>query len=214
MQDYQSQFIELSLEKGALKFGTFKLKSGRISPYFFNAGAFDSGRDLAILGECYARALLDSGVEFDLLFGPAYKGIPLVCATAMALSQNHGLNLPWCFNRKERKDHGEGGALVGASLQGRIVLVDDVITAGTALRESAALIKESGARLCASLIALDRMEKGQGEKSAIQEAEESLGIRVISIISFIDLESWLANTPELESVRPQMRAYRERYGVS
>lgn len=213
MQDYQRRFIELSLQKGVLKFGSFLLKSGRTSPYFFNAGGFNTGSDLKILGDCYAQALVNSGCDYDVLFGPAYKGIPLCCATAMSLSCEHGINKPWCFNRKEAKDHGEGGNLVGAPLVGRIVLIDDVITAGTAIRESDAIIKANNAVFKAALIALNRQERGQGEKGAIAEVEENLGIKVISIISFEDLLTYIKQDANLAVHLDAMLKYRETYGV-
>lgn len=213
MQDYRHRFIELAIRRGVLKFGKFVLKSGRTSPYFFNAGGFSTGEDLAALGECYAHALVDSGIEFDVLFGPAYKGIPLCCATAVELFSAHGINKPWCFNRKEKKDHGEGGSLVGAPLKGRVMLIDDVITAGTAIRESAEIIKNAGADFTGALIALDRMEKGHGQKSAIAEAEEDLGIKIASIVSFSDLIEYIKQIPDLSSHIPAMEKYREDYGV-
>ena len=213
MQEYQRKFIELALSKGVLKFGSFVLKSGRTSPYFFNAGGFNTGDDLATLGSCYAHALVDSGIKFDVLFGPAYKGIPFACATAMALAREHGINMPWCFNRKEKKDHGEGGNLVGAPLKGDILLVDDVITAGTAIRESDEIIKANGAHFKAALIALNRKEKGQGEKSAIAEAEETLGIKIVSIVSFDDLLKYIENDDKLKEHVPAMLEYRKQYGA-
>ena len=213
MQEYQRKFIELALSKGVLKFGSFVLKSGRTSPYFFNAGGFNTGDDLATLGSCYAHALVDSGIKFDVLFGPAYKGIPLACATAMALAREHGINMPWCFNRKEKKDHGEGGNLVGAPLKGDILLVYDVITAGTAIRESDEIIKANGAHFKAALIALNRKEKGQGEKSAIAEAEETLGIKIVSIVSFDDLLKYIENDDKLKEHVPAMLEYRKQYGA-
>ena len=213
MQEYQRKFIELALSKGVLKFGSFVFKSGRTSPYFFNAGGFNTGDDLATLGSCYAHALVDSGIKFDVLFGPAYKGIPLACATAMALAREHGINMPWCFNRKEKKDHGEGGNLVGAPLKGDILLVDDVITAGTAIRESDEIIKANGAHFKAALIALNRKEKGQGEKSAIAEAEETLGIKIVSIVSFDDLLKYIENDDKLKEHVPAMLEYRKQYGA-
>ena len=213
MQDYQRRFIELSLQKGVLKFGNFLLKSGRNSPYFFNAGGFNTGSDLKILGDCYAQALVNSGCEYDVLFGPAYKGIPLCCATAMSLSCEHGINKPWCFNRKEAKDHGEGGNLVGAPLAGRVVLIDDVITAGTAIRESDAIIKANNATFKAALIALNRQERGHGEKGAIAEVEENLGIEVISIISFEDLLTYIKQDANLAAHLDAMLKYRDTYGV-
>ena len=213
MQDYQRRFIELSLKKGVLKFGSFVLKSGRTSPYFFNAGGFNTGSDLKILGDCYAQALVNSGCDYDVLFGPAYKGIPLCCAAAMSLSCEHGINKPWCFNRKEKKDHGEGGNLVGAPLTDRVVLIDDVITAGSAIRESDEIIKANGATFKAALIALNRQERGQGEKGAIAEVEENLGIEVISIISFDDLLTYIKQDPELSTHVEAMLEYRQNYGV-
>ncbi|GLT14777.1 orotate phosphoribosyltransferase [Vibrio algivorus] len=213
MKAYQREFIEFALEKEVLKFGEFTLKSGRISPYFFNAGLFNTGRDLARLGRFYAAALADSGIEFDVLFGPAYKGIPIATTTAVALADHHEIDTPYCFNRKEAKDHGEGGNLVGNPLEGRIMLVDDVITAGTAIRESMEIIKANGADLAGVLVAIDRQEKGKGELSAIQEVERDFGCAVISIISLGDLVTYLEekgdNAQQLESVK----AYREQYGI-
>ena len=213
MQEYQRKFIELALDRGVLKFGDFVLKSGRNSPYFFNAGGFSTGSDLATLGSCYAHALIDSRVDFDVLFGPAYKGIPLACATAMALALEHNRNIPWVFNRKEKKDHGEGGNLVGASLRGRVLLVDDVITAGTAIRESAEIIQNAGADFTAALIALNRKEKGRGDRSAIEEAENELGIKVISIVSFDDLIEFVKKDSVLKEHLESMLEYRRQYGV-
>ena len=213
MKEYQRKFIELALSKGVLKFGSFVLKSGRTSPYFFNAGGFNTGADLATLGECYAHALVDAKISFDVLFGPAYKGIPLACATAMALAKDHNKNVPWCFNLKEKKDHGEGGNLVGAPLEGDILLIDDVITAGTAIRESEEIIKANGANFKAALIALNRMEKGKGEKSAIAEAEEQIGIKIISIVTFDDLLKYIENDDKLKEHIPAMLEYRKHYGA-
>lgn len=213
MQEYQKKFIDLSLEKGVLKFGSFVLKSGRTSPYFFNAGLFCTGEDLATLGSCYAQALINAGIEYDMLFGPAYKGIPLACATAMALSSEHNINKPWCFNRKEAKDHGEGGNLVGAKLCGNVVLIDDVITAGTAIRESYNIIKSTGSTFKAAVIALNRQEKGQGEQSAIDEVKSSLGIDVVSIITFDDLLTYIEQDETLGVFKDDMHEYRERYGA-
>ncbi|MFH0257678.1 orotate phosphoribosyltransferase [Vibrio rumoiensis] len=213
MKAYQREFIEFALEKQVLKFGEFTLKSGRTSPYFFNAGLFNTGRDLARLGRFYAAALADSGIEFDVLFGPAYKGIPIATTTAVALADHHDIDTPYCFNRKEAKDHGEGGNLVGNPLEGRIMLVDDVITAGTAIRESMEIIKANGADLAGVLVAIDRQEKGKGELSAIQEVERDFGCAVISIISLGDLVTYLeeqgGNAEQLESVK----AYRAQYGI-
>lgn len=213
MQDYQRRFIELALKRGVLKFGSFTLKSGRQSPYFFNAGGFCTGEDLYTLGSCYAHALVDSKISFDVLFGPAYKGIPLACATAMALSSEHKVNVPWCFNRKEAKDHGEGGNLVGAPLKGDIMLIDDVITAGTAIRESDAIIKANGANFKAALIALNRKEKGQTNESAIDEARRTLGIEIVSIVSFDDLVTYIKDDAQLSAHLDDMLAYREQYGA-
>ncbi|MCX9442623.1 orotate phosphoribosyltransferase [Vibrio cholerae] len=213
MKAYQLEFIEFALEKQVLKFGEFTLKSGRKSPYFFNAGLFNTGRDLARLGRFYAAALVDSGIEFDVLFGPAYKGIPIATTTAVALADHHNVDTPYCFNRKEAKDHGEGGNLVGSKLEGRVMLVDDVITAGTAIRESMELIQANKADLAGVLVAIDRQEKGKGELSAIQEVERDFGCAVISIVSLTDLITYLEqqgnNTEHLEAVK----AYRAQYGI-
>ncbi|MBO5565759.1 MAG: orotate phosphoribosyltransferase [Succinivibrio sp.] len=213
MQAYQKDFIKLALEKGALKFGSFVLKSGRVSPYFFNAGAFNTGSDLEKLGQCYAQALNNSGITFDVLFGPAYKGIPLACATAMAMSGMYGRNIPWCFNRKEKKDHGEGGNIVGSELKGDVLLIDDVITAGTAIRESAEIIKSCGANFKAALISLDRQEKGKQDIGAIEEVEKTIGIKVISIISFSDLLEFIKDDSALSANLEAMVAYRQQYGI-
>lgn len=213
MQEYQKKFIELALDKGVLKFGSFVLKSGRTSPYFFNAGLFCTGQDLATLGSCYAQALIDANIDYDMLFGPAYKGIPLATATAMALASEHNINKPWCFNRKEAKDHGEGGNLVGAQLSGDVVLIDDVITAGTAIRESYNIIKSTGSHFKAAVIALNRQEKGQGDISAIDEVKQNLGIDVISIITFDDLLAYIEQDDELAQFKDAMHEYRQRYGA-
>ncbi len=213
MKAYQREFIEFALEKQVLKFGEFTLKSGRKSPYFFNAGLFNTGRDLARLGRFYAAALVDSGIEFDVLFGPAYKGIPIATTTAVALADHHDVDTPYCFNRKEAKNHGEGGNLVGSKLEGRVMLVDDVITAGTAIRESMELIQANKADLAGVLVAIDRQEKGKGELSAIQEVERDFGCAVISIVSLTDLITYLeqqgGNAEHLEAVK----AYRAQYGI-
>ena len=213
MKDYQRDFIDFAIHAGVLRFGEFTLKSGRTSPYFFNAGLFNTGRHLANLGRCYAQAIVDSGIGFDVLFGPAYKGIPLAAAASIALAEHHGLDVPWCFNRKEAKDHGEGGNLVGAALDGRILVIDDVITAGTAIRESVDIIHSAGAQLSGVVIALDRQERGQGERSAIQEVEETLGIRVASIVKLEDLLEYLGVQPGREADVARIEAYREQYGV-
>ncbi|MCG8708366.1 orotate phosphoribosyltransferase [Brenneria sp. 4F2] len=213
MKAYQRQFIEFALSKQVLKFGEFTLKSGRISPYFFNAGLFNTGRDLALLGRFYAEALVDSGIAFDLLFGPAYKGIPIATTTAVALAEHHDRDLPYCFNRKEAKDHGEGGNLVGSPLQGRVMLVDDVITAGTAIRESMAIIAANHAHLAGVMIALDRQERGRADISAIQEVERDYQCKVISIITLQDLITYLAEKPEMANYLAAVETYRDRYGV-
>lgn len=213
MKDYQKEFIEFALEKQVLKFGEFTLKSGRTSPYFFNAGLFNTGRDLARLGRFYAAALADSGIEFDVLFGPAYKGIPIATTTAVALADHHDVDTPYCFNRKEKKQHGEGGSLVGAELKGKIMLVDDVITAGTAIRESMEIIQQNGADLSGVLIALDRQEKGKGELSAIQEVERDFGTKVISIVTLGDLISYLKANPAYAEFLPKVEEYRASYGI-
>lgn len=217
MHPFQRDFVELALSRNALRFGRFTLKSGRESPYFFNAGLFDDGEALARLGRCYAAALVASGVECDMLFGPAYKGIPLVAATAAALAEHHGRNLPWAFNRKEAKDHGEGGTVVGRALRGRVVIVDDVITAGTAIRESVELIRRAGAEPVAVLLALDRQERGQGERSAVQEVEADFGLRCVSLLTLADLIDIMAR-PAAGAALPTehldaLRAYRTQYGI-
>lgn len=213
MKDYQKEFIEFAIEKQVLKFGEFTLKSGRISPYFFNAGLFNTGRDLARLGRFYAAALQDSGIEYDLLFGPAYKGIPIATTTAVALSNDYDLDLPYCFNRKEAKTHGEGGSLVGSELVGKVMLVDDVITAGTAIRESMDIINAHNAELAGVLIALDRQEKGKAELSAIQEIERDYDAKVISIVQLADVVSYLATLPDMQQHLESVEAYRVQYGV-
>ncbi|AVF58827.1 orotate phosphoribosyltransferase [Vibrio diabolicus] len=213
MKAYQREFIEFALEKEVLKFGEFTLKSGRKSPYFFNAGLFNTGRDLARLGRFYAAALADSGIEFDVLFGPAYKGIPIATTTAVALADHHDIDTPYCFNRKEAKDHGEGGNLVGSALEGRIMLVDDVITAGTAIRESMEIIQENGADLAGVLVAIDRQEKGKGELSAIQEVERDFGCAIISIVSLTDLVTFLEEKGTDKEHLEAVKAYRAEYGI-
>ena len=213
MKAYQREFIEFALEKEVLKFGEFTLKSGRKSPYFFNAGLFNTGRDLARLGRFYAAALADSGIEFDVLFGPAYKGIPIATTTAVALADHHDVDTPYCFNRKEAKDHGEGGNLVGSALEGRIMLVDDVITAGTAIRESMEIIQANGADLAGVLVAIDRQEKGKGELSAIQEVERDFGCAIISIVSLTDLVTFLEEKGTDKQHLEAVKAYRAEYGI-
>ncbi|MEZ5583279.1 MAG: orotate phosphoribosyltransferase [Candidatus Competibacteraceae bacterium] len=213
MHSYQRQFFEFAIARGVLSFGAFTLKSGRTSPYFFNAGLFNSGCSLAQLGRYYAEAIVNAGLAFDMLFGPAYKGIPLVAATAIALAEHHGRDYPWAFNRKEAKDHGEGGVTVGAPLQGRALIIDDVITAGTAVRESLALLAAHGAQAAGVVVALDRQERGQGEYSAIQEVERRDGIPVVAIAGLDDLLVYLATNPEYAQVLHTVQTYRERYGV-
>lgn len=213
MQAYQRDFIRFAIERGVLRFGQFTLKSGRTSPYFFNAGLFDSGLALAQLGRFYAAAIVDSGIDFDVLFGPAYKGIPLAATTAVALAEHHQRDLPWCFNRKEAKDHGEGGTLVGAPLKGRVLIVDDVITAGTAIREVMQIIQGQGAQAAGTLIALNRQERGQGELSAIQEVERDFDMPVVSIVSLEQVLEYLAEDAELKQYLPAVEAYRAEYGI-
>ena len=213
-QRFQQDFIELALECDVLQFGEFELKSGRMSPYFFNAGKFSTGGALARLGRCYAAALRASGVHFDMLFGPAYKGIPLVSTTAMALSEQHGVDLPFAFNRKEAKTHGEGGNIVGAPLAGDVVVIDDVMTAGTAIRESMAMLNESSARGAGVVIGLDRCERGDGERSAVQQVEQDWGLTVVSVVSLHDIIAWVESNPAMTQHREALEQYRERYGVA
>ncbi len=213
MQAYQRDFIRFAIDRGVLRFGEFTLKSGRTSPYFFNAGLFNSGSALAQLGKFYAAAVVNSGISFDVLFGPAYKGIPLAAATAVALADHHKLDLPWCFNRKEAKAHGEGGSLVGAPLTGDVLIIDDVITAGTAIREVMQIIKAQGANAAGVLIALNRQERGNGELSAIQEVERDFAIPVVSIVSLNQVLEFLADDPQLRQHLPAVEAYRAQYGI-
>jgi orotate phosphoribosyltransferase len=209
MHDYQQDFLALALEHQALRFGEFTLKSGRVSPYFFNAGLFNDGAALARLGRCYAAALVRSGLAFDMLFGPAYKGIPLVSACAIAFAEHAGRSLPWAFNRKEAKAHGEAGMIVGSPLKGRVVIVDDVITAGTAIRESIDLIRAAGAEPVGVVLALDRQERGQGERSAVQEVESQYGLRCVSILS---LGRGVRGFEPAQLA--SLRAYRAQYGIA
>ena len=213
MEQYKRDFIEFALSRNVLKFGEFTLKSGRKSPYFFNAGLFNTGADLASLGEFYAAAIQASAVDFDVVFGPAYKGIPIGTSVSVALFNRYGIDKPVCFNRKEVKDHGEGGNLIGSPLQGKILLVDDVITAGTAICESMELISANQAELAAVLIALNRKERGKGELSAIQEVERDYQCQVLSIIDLDDLMQFIEQDPRYSSHLPEMRAYRAEFGV-
>lgn len=213
MENYQRDFLDFALASDVLRFGRFTLKSGRISPYFFNAGLFNSGRALDNLGQYYAEAVIRSGIDFDVLFGPAYKGIPLVAATAIALSQRHGRDVGWCFNRKEIKDHGEGGLTVGAPLRGRVLLLDDVITAGTAVRESMGLLKRCNATAAGIIISLDRKERGRGSLSAIQEVERDYGVAVASIVDSDDLIAYLEERQGSGKELATLREYRARYGL-
>ena len=210
---FRTDFLDLSLRLNVLRFGEFTLKSGRVSPYFFNAGLINTGSALSALGRAYAQTLVDHDLHFDMLFGPAYKGIALASATAIALADGHGRDLPFAFNRKEAKDHGEGGMLIGAPLAGRVVIVDDVISAGTSVRESVTLIRAAGATPAAVLIALDRQERGQGARSAADEVREEFGIPVLAIANLTELLGYVAGKPELAAVLPRLQAYRAEYGV-
>jgi orotate phosphoribosyltransferase len=210
--DFSGEFIAFAVDAGVLRFGEFKTKAGRLSPYFFNAGLFSDGASLGRLSEFYARAILASGIPCDVLFGPAYKGIPLVAGTAIALAQK-GHNLPYCFNRKEAKDHGEGGTLIGAPLAGNVLIIDDVISAGTSVRESVELIRAAGARPCGVVIALDRMERGQGALSAVQEVQQAYGMPVVAVATLDDLFAYLGDRPELAQNLHAVTRYREQYGI-
>jgi len=213
MKDYQRRFLEFAVECQALRFGEFTLKSGRVSPYFFNSGLFDTGAKLAQLGAFYADAIVDAGIEFDMLFGPAYKGIPLACAVAIALASGHGRDVPYAFNRKEAKDHGEGGAVVGHALHGRVLIVDDVISAGTSVRESVELIKTQSATPVGVTISLDRQERGEGAGSAVQEVERTLGLRVVNIVNLDTLLSYLDGKEGARRHLEAISAYRKQYGT-
>lgn len=213
MQAFQQQFIELAIEHKALCFGEFTLKSGRISPYFFNAGRFQTGAALAALSQAYAAALVNAGIDVDMIFGPAYKGIPLGATTAAALAEHHQRDYPFCYNRKEAKDHGEGGTLVGAPLDGRVLIIDDVITAGTAVREVIDIINQSSATPAAVLIGLDRQERGMGQQSAIQEVEQEFSIPVVSIVALDNIIHYMTEQGQMSAV-DAMKAYREQYGIA
>jgi orotate phosphoribosyltransferase len=214
MQDYQKQFLDYVISRNILRFGDFTLKSGRQSPYFFNAGLFNTGEALAFIGRCYAAAITDSAIAFDVLFGPAYKGIPLVAAASVAMAEHYNRDVPYCFNRKEAKDHGEGGTIVGSSLAGRVLVIDDVITAGTAIREVMGMITANGATAAGVVVALDREERGQGQLSAIGEIRQHYGIPVISIVSLGQIVSWLElnGNQQLAAYLPKLKAYRDQYG--
>jgi orotate phosphoribosyltransferase len=213
VQDYKKAFIQLALDNGVLNFGEFTLKSGRVSPYFFNAGLFRSGQALAALGRCYASAIENAGLQYDVIFGPAYKGIPLAATTAVALANEYACDKPFAFNRKEAKTHGEGGTIVGAELKGRILIIDDVITAGTAVREVMDIINAAGAAPAAVVIGLNRLERGTGDESAIQQVERDYGIPVVSIIDLNDIISFINERADLQQYIPAINAYREQYGV-
>jgi orotate phosphoribosyltransferase len=216
MQDFQQQFLDFVISRRILRFGEFTLKSGRLSPYFFNAGLFNTGAALSFIGQCYAAAIEAAGLQYDVLFGPAYKGIPLVSATAIAMQRDFNRDIPYCFNRKEAKAHGEGGNMVGAALQGRVLIIDDVITAGTAIREVMGILQDAGATPAGVLVALDRQEKGQGELSAIQEIQRDHSVPVVSIVNLDQIVAYLRRQedPGLADYLPALEAYRARYGIS
>lgn len=213
MHDYQRDLLQFATEIGALRFGAFTLKSGRHSPYFFNAGQFASGQRLARLAQAYAHGIQAAGIDFDVLYGPAYKGIPLAAATAVLLATEHGRDTPYAFNRKEAKDHGEGGLIVGTPLAGRVLIIDDVITAGTSVRESVEIIRAAGAIPVGVVIALDRQERGQGTRSAVQEVEAQFGLPVISLLTMADLIAYLEDTQMDSGLLDAMRTYRTTYGI-
>ncbi|WP_455218007.1 orotate phosphoribosyltransferase [Kaarinaea lacus] len=214
MQKYQKEFLDFAIDVGVLRFGEFTLKSGRISPYFFNSGLFNTGASLARLGRYYAQAVIDSKIEFDIIYGPAYKGIPLAASLAIALADNHDINLPYCFNRKETKDHGEGGIIVGAELKGRVLIIDDVISAGTSVRESVEIIHAAGATPAGVVIALDRQERGKGETSAIQEVERDYGLKVANIVCLGDLVEYMQTITDENNHLNAIQQYRDQYGVN
>ena len=213
MQDYQREFLDFAISIDVLRFGEFTLKSGRLSPYFFNSGLFNTGGSLAKLGQYYAESIEASGIEYDMLFGPAYKGIPLVAAVSIALAEKHGKDVPYAFNRKEAKDHGEGGTIVGAPLAGKVLVVDDVISAGTSVRESVKIIEDAGAQLAGVSIAMDRQERGTGETSAIQEVESQYGIKVANIAAMADIIEYLGEKEGMDGYLAAIKAYREQYGA-
>lgn len=213
MQNYQNEFLDFAIDVGVLRFGEFTLKSGRVSPYFFNSGLFNTGASLARLGRYYAQAVVASGLDFDMIYGPAYKGIPLASSLAIALADHHSRDVPYCFNRKEAKTHGEGGIIVGAELQGRVLIIDDVISAGTSVRESVDIINNAGATTAGVVIALDRQERGQGETSAIQEVEKDYGLNVANIVCLDNLVEYLESTTDEKKHLSAIQKYREQYGV-
>jgi orotate phosphoribosyltransferase len=213
MKTYKIEFIDNAITSGALKFGQFELKSGRTSPHFFNAGEFYSGSALAALGRCYASSIVDSGIEFDVLFGPAYKGITLAAATSIALSEHHGIDAPYCFNRKEAKVHGEGGTMVGAPLEGKVLIIDDVITAGTAIREVMSIVEQVGADAAGVVVGLDRKERGKSDQSAIQEVQQQFNIPVMSIIDIDDILQYLEDKSDHSDLIAEIGKYRRQYGV-
>lgn len=213
MKPYQQAFLEFALQQGVLRFGEYTLKSGRLSPYFFNAGLFQTGAALSRLGQFYAQAIVESGIHFDMLFGPAYKGIPLAASVAIALYEQHGLDYPYAFNRKEAKDHGEGGTIVGAALKGRVLVIDDVMTAGTAIREAAIIVSGQGASLAGVAISLDRQERGQGVLSAVQEVEKNFGVPVISIVGLKNVIQHVQEQIAEPQLLAAIQSYRQQYGV-
>jgi len=213
MQAYQQEFLDFAIDVGVLRFGEFTLKSGRVSPYFFNSGLFDTGASLARLGRYYAQAVMSSSIEFDMIYGPAYKGIPLAASLAIALADEHKRDVSYCFNRKEAKDHGEGGLIVGAPLKGRVLIIDDVISAGTSVRESVNIIKAAGATPAGVVIALDRQERGQGETSAIQEVEKDYGLQVTSIVRLQELAEFLTTKGDQTEALNAIKSYRTQYGI-
>jgi len=213
MQNYQKEFLDFAINIGVLRFGEFTLKSGRVSPYFFNSGLFNTGASLARLGRYYAQAIMDSDIEFDMIYGPAYKGIPLASAMAIALADHHNTDLPYCFNRKEAKDHGEGGIIVGAELKGRVLIIDDVISAGTSIRESVDIIKAAGAIPAGVVIALDRQERGKGDTSAIQEVEKEYHLKVANIVCLENLVEYLQTKSDETTNLTAIQNYRKQYGV-
>ncbi len=213
MQAYQQEFLDFAIDVGVLRFGEFTLKSGRVSPYFFNSGLFNTGASLARLGRYYAQAIIDSGIEFEMIYGPAYKGIPLAASLAIALADHHNRDVPYCFNRKEAKDHGEGGVIVGAPLKGKVLIIDDVISAGTSVRESVNIIRAAGATPAGVIIALDRQERGQGKISAIQEMEKDFGLRVSSIVRLQELLTFLTEKDNQTKAMEAIKSYQAQYGI-